>query len=233
MSWLESGNASSRTPIGLGEYRTVGRGDGCISRTLTRERYGNSSSAGKTRTRERHDCRRISDSIDRAEACHASSGCLHALHREGEFGRRRRLTVADLNRGRATTCRRTGCWASASRSRSKSVFQSRPRVHQMSQNLCGRRQLDNSTPLKHAPLTFPAHCLGYPRSSMCSGDGEDHPAPARRPEGPLMDTTRPWHRFIAPREAGGRASWPRSGRPSGRAPRRTMPIARRWSRATP
>ena len=78
-------------------------------------------------------------------------------------------------RGPATTCRRTGRWASASRSRSKSVFQSRPRVHSMSQSLCGRRQL-----LKHTPPTFPAHCLGYPRSSMCSGGGEDHPAPARR-----------------------------------------------------
>jgi len=43
-------------------------------------------------------------------------------------------------RGPATTCRRTGRWASASRSRSKSVFQSRPRVHSMSQSLCGRRQ---------------------------------------------------------------------------------------------
>jgi len=81
-------------------------------------------------------------------------------------------------RGLATTCRRTGRWASASRSRSKSVFQSRARVRQMSQNLCGRRQLDNSTPLKHAPLTFPAHCLGYPRSSMCSG-GRGGPSSAQ------------------------------------------------------
>ena len=29
----------------------------------------------------------------------------------------------------------------------------------MSQNLSGRRQPDNSTPLKHAPLTFPAPTL--------------------------------------------------------------------------
>ena len=83
-------------------------------------------------------------------------------------------------RGPATTCRRTGRWASASRSRSKSVFQSRPRVHQMSQQLCAHRPLDDSTRLPHAQLTFPAHSLCYLRRSMCSGHEEDHPDPARR-----------------------------------------------------
>ena len=98
-SWLESGNASSRTRIGLGVYRTIGRGDGCISRTLTRERYGKQFFGWQNQEQRAHDCRRISDSIDRTEACHASSGCLHALHGEGKFGRRRRLTVAGSNRG--------------------------------------------------------------------------------------------------------------------------------------
>src|SRR5215813_3155841 len=45
----------------------------------------------------------------------------------------------------------------------------------MSQSLCGRHQLPETS-----PPTFPAHCLGYPRSSMYSEGGEDHPAPARR-----------------------------------------------------
>ena len=64
-------------------------------------------------------------------------------------------------RGPATTCRRTGRWASFSRSGSKSVFQSRP---QYSPNGLSRyalpRPLDNSRPLTHAPLTFPTRSLG-------------------------------------------------------------------------
>jgi hypothetical protein len=45
---------------------------------------------------------------------------------------------------------------------------------------CLRTYAVDASSLKHGPPTFPAHCLGYPRSSMCSGGGEDDPAPARR-----------------------------------------------------
>ncbi len=68
--------------------------------------------------------------------------------------------IVGSDHGPATTCRRTGRWASVSRSGSKSVFQSRPRIHQMSQQLFPHHHLDNSTPLTHAPLMFPAHSLG-------------------------------------------------------------------------
>ena len=56
------------------------------------------------------------------------------------------------------------------------------------QELGIHHHLENSTPLKHAPLTFPEHSLCYIRSSMCSGGEEDHPAPARHqghPDHPL------------------------------------------------
>jgi len=82
--------------------------------------------------------------------------------------------------GPATTCRRTDPSSSGSRSSFESVFQSRPRFHQMSQSLCAHRHLDTSTPLKHAPVTSPEHSLCCLRSSMCSGGEGDHPAPARR-----------------------------------------------------
>ena len=65
--------------------------------------------------------------------------------------------VAGSNRGPATTCRRTGPSSSGSRSEFESVFQSRPRFHQMSQQLYAHRHLENDTPLKHAPLKFPEH----------------------------------------------------------------------------
>jgi hypothetical protein len=76
----------------------------------------------------------------------------------------------------------------------------------MSQNLCGRRQFDNSTPLKHAPLTFPAHCPGYPRNSMCSG-GEGRTIQLR-PDAKGARTTalRGSHHAIAAKEA--TRGWP-------------------------
>jgi len=85
-------------------------------------------------------------------------------------------------RGPATTCRRTGRWASVSRSGSKSVFQSRPRIHQMvsaSVRFPGPR--DNSRPLTHAPLTFPTRSLGR-TIAACEGALPTVPE-RRRPAG--------------------------------------------------
>jgi len=126
-----------------------------------------------------------------AAACHPASGavgqCQPGLPGGGDLPRpvlplapAVRLFAYRWLRGPATTCRRTGPSSSGSRSGFESVFQSRPRFHQMSQQLCAHRHLEHSTPLKHAPLKFPEHSLCYIRSSMCSVGEEDHPDPARR-----------------------------------------------------
>src|SRR5713101_1919127 len=47
--------------------------------------------------------------------------------------------------------------------RLKPMLQSRPRFHQMSQQLCAHHHLENSTPLKHAPEgIYVAYPLGDP-----------------------------------------------------------------------
>ena len=78
-------------------------------------------------------------------------------------------------RGPATTCRQTGRWASASRSQSKLLIQSRPGAHQVAQQLCAHRPSKTARQLKHAPLNFLEHSLCSIRSSMGSGGEEDHP----------------------------------------------------------
>src|SRR5262249_25610566 len=63
-------------------------------------------------------------------------------------------------RGPETTCRRTCDWDSVSRSGSKSLLQSRPRIHQTSQATVRSPPPRQQHATLTCPLTFPTHSLG-------------------------------------------------------------------------